>query len=78
MTIYIATLYRFGYDLTAAGLSEQEARDTVITAYIKAFKDLNNGADPSEGERYDGETYLSMAVEDVEIREFTPGEVQWL
>ena len=78
--IYIASLYRFGYELTVAETSEQKAKAAVIEEYIKAFKDIN-GVDPDDeesGRGYaDGTTWLDDAKEDIEIYRMTIGKVDW-
>lgn len=75
--IYIASLYRFGYELTVAETSEQKAKAAVIEEYIKAFKDINE-ADPDDEIRYaDGTTWLDDAKESIEIYRMTIGKVDW-
>lgn len=74
--IYIANLYRFGYDLEVAAETEDEARENLLAEYIRAYKDIN-GSDPSEDITIYGNSYLENAGEDIEIREHELGKVEW-
>ena len=75
--VYLASLYRFGYNLEVVEETEAKAQNAMIAEYVKAYKARNNGADPSDDERYDGETYLSLAIEDIAIYEMEFGKVEW-
>lgn len=83
--VYIAEIYRFGYDLTAIGRTEQEAVDALMEAYYKAYED-ENGIDlralPGEGdEDYDmyaeDREYLETAKDEIYVRFLKFGEVEW-
>lgn len=75
--IYIAELDRFGYTLTVAETTEKKARDAIISAYIKAFEDINgfHPADEESDRSYDGNTWLEDAEEDIVIFKMGIGEV---
>lgn len=79
--IYLATLDRFGYNLTAAETTEEKAINAIMTEYVRAYKDAN-GTDPMEDvfDDYsdDAKTYYEVAREDVYVTEMTPGKVEWL
>jgi len=76
--IYIASLYRFGYELTVAETSEQKAKAAVIEEYIKAFQDINGfHPDDEESDRGHGTTWLDEAKEDIEIYRMAVGKVDW-
>lgn len=80
-TIYVGTLYRFGYNLTAVGYSEEEVKELLMEEYIKAFIEWN-GTDPREDEsdsRWadEGQTFYDVALEDIEFMELTPHKVEW-
>ena len=78
--VYIATLYRFGYDLTVAETTEEKAIAALREEYIRAYKDIN-GVHPQDEESdraYScGRSALEVAMDDVEIREMTIGKVEW-
>ena len=75
--IFVGTLYKFGYDLTTVGFTEKDVKDALIAEYIRYYK-LENGCHPSEEEhpRWGG-TYLSNAIDDIEIMELEVGTVEW-
>lgn len=79
--IYIGTLYRFGYDLTAAGTNVQEVIDAIMGEYTNHYSKINY-IDPSEEESdrwyaEDGESAYDVARDDIEIMELKPYEVRW-
>lgn len=76
--IYIASLYRFGYELTVAEKSEGAARAAIVEEYANTFRDIN-GIDPDaeESDRGHGTTWLDDAKEDIEIYRMTIGKVDW-
>lgn len=81
-TIYIGTLYRFGYELTAAEMSEDDVKKIIMDEYIIAYEKYNDGDDPREipyDEYGDDEetTMYDEAIEDIEIMELTIGKVEW-
>ena len=77
--IYIASLYRFGYDLTVAAESERDAVNALMSDYDEAFERYN-GCEPSEIAYDRGETektYHDLAKEEIEIRSYEIGKVEW-
>ena len=75
--VYIATVDRFGYDLTVVGRTEKEAKDALIEEYIKVYQ-KRNGTSPDEDlhMRSCG-SYLDYMEEDIEINEYEFGKVEW-
>lgn len=67
--VYFGTLYRFGYELTTIGEDETQVRKALIKAYNKAFKKIN-GTKPTKEE-------ILQRDNDIEISEFTFGQVEW-
>jgi len=77
--VWLATLERFGYVLTAVGETEAEAKKAVMDAYLKAYID-ENGADPRQEvcEYSSGdETYWEVACEEIYVRFMPYGKVEW-
>lgn len=81
--VYMASFYKFGYDLTVAGHTKREAIESLMAEYVKTYKLQNDGNDPREDEKYwnplDGKSisYYDDAKEDIEVREFEFGKVEW-
>lgn len=75
--VYLAKLYRFGYDLTTVGKTEKEAKETIMAEYVKTYKE-RNGCDPTDDETVWGNSYLEEAEESIEVSELTFGKVEWL
>lgn len=75
--VYMATLYRFGYELTVAAETEEKARQSLIDEYIKTYKDWNDGEDPADDTTDYGNTFLENAIEDIEVTEYAMGKVEW-
>lgn len=79
--VYLASLYRFGYDLTTVETSEEKAVNAIMTEYVRAYKDIN-GTDPTEdisNDYYDNsETYYEVAKQEIDITEMVIGKVEWL
>lgn len=76
--IYIASLYRFGYELTVAETSEQKAKAAVMAKYAEVFENINGfRPDEEESDRgyADGSTWLEDAESDVCISKMAIGEV---
>lgn len=69
MTIYLAQLYRFGYELTAIGKSKASASSAVMKAYRKAYREINGSLCMDDARR---------ASEEIEITELQFGHVEWL
>ena len=76
--IYTATLYRFGYDLTVVGYSEEECTNALMTEYERVYRNRNGGADPREDMRYSDASYYDNAKEDIIIHKMELGKVEWL
>ena len=76
--IYFGQLERFGYTLTVVGRTEDEVYEALEKAYVEAYKNENYGADPREDVMYGDRTYYDVAMDEMYIDEFIPGEVQWL
>ena len=75
--VYIARVYKFGYDLVAVSTTEDGAKDAIMKEYVRAYKDIN-GVDPREDidEIFGGSLYDNTLM-DIEVREYTPGVVEW-
>ena len=79
MKLYEGTLGRFGYDLTVVCKTERECEHELLKEYVKAYK-RENGTSPSEDIAYDRGsdlTYYELAKEDICIRDFELGKVEW-
>lgn len=70
-TVVIATLYRFGYDLTVAEETKEKAEKAMMKEYREAFIKWNDGLKPTKEEK-------DNAREDICFDELTYGEVEWL
>ena len=68
--VWIATLYRFGYDLTVVGETEEECRNAMSEEYIKAF----DGFDPDDEECRE---YYECAMSEMYCRFMEFGNVKW-
>lgn len=75
-TVWLASLYRFGYDLTAIGETKEKAIATVLKEYSRAFKQYNNGASSKEI-AYGNVSYYANAKEDINCTEFEYGKCYW-
>ena len=79
--IYVASLYRFGYELTVAAKKKNDAIAALMQEYEKEFESRNPGTDCriEESDRpYDyGKTFYHAAMEDIEISEMTLDVVEW-
>lgn len=79
MKMYLGTLYRFGYDLTAIDVSESKVKSAIMREYKRAFIE-QNGYDPTKRHIYfdDREpTWYGAAKNDIEIIELEVGKVEW-
>lgn len=73
---YVASLYRFGYDLTVIETTEAKAIAAIMKEYKRAYKDIN-GTDPTK-DRYDEfYTYYGYAKECIEVEDLELGKVEW-
>ena len=78
-TIWLAELYRFGYELKAIGETKNKAVGAVMKEYTKAFKDYNDGISPSKMRMPNTiASYYAIAKEDVSCTEFEFGKCYWL
>lgn len=75
--IYICELERFGYTLTAAGETEEQAKKTIIKEYVKTYKQWNDGEDPRKEECKYGVSYYDEMIEDLYVYELPIGKVEW-
>lgn len=69
MTIYLAQLYRFGYNLTTIGTTKEQATRTIMKEYRKTYRELNGSLCMADAKR---------AADEVEITLLIPGHVEWL
>ena len=69
MTIYLAQLYRFGYNLTAIGKTKDQVARTIMKEYRKTYRELNGSLCMADAQR---------AAEEIEITELQYGHVEWL
>lgn len=69
--ICLCTLDRFGYTLTLYEESEPKARESMIKAYKKIYKQWNGGSNPTADE-------LKWAINDISIVHLEKGKVEWL
>ena len=77
--VYIASLYRFGYDLTVVTKSEQEAIDLLMDEYVREYI-KENGIDPRESydRDYSGtQSDYEIAQDEVEIQFYEFNKVEW-
>lgn len=74
--VYLATVDRFGYDLTVVGKTAWEAKSALLEEYRKQYIKIN-GSDPSEDE-YRGKTFQDRFLEDMNITEMELLKVVWL
>lgn len=78
--IYMATLDRFGYELTVIAKTEKEAIDALMEEYVRAYK-VRNGYDPREDIAYEyggDRSYYEVAKGDIGIYDFELGKVEWI
>lgn len=77
--IWLASIERFGYVLTAAGRTEQEAFNAVMDEYRRSFL-MRNGisADSPAGDYGEAErTYAEIAMDEIYCRKLEYGKVVW-
>ena len=70
-TVIIATLYRFGYDLTVAEETRTKAEKAMMKYYKETFIAWNDGLKPTRDE-------IRNAKEDIRFDELTYGQVEML
>lgn len=78
--IYLVTLDRFGYVLTAADTVKKKAIATVMTEYETAYEKIN-GVNPKNDESdrswSEGKTAYEVALEDIVIEDLECGKCEW-
>ena len=80
MKMYLGTLDRFGYSLECLCKTEKECEEKLLAEYEDAFRKRNDGDDPREEIAYDRHselTYYDEAKEDIVIRDYEIGKVEW-
>jgi hypothetical protein len=78
--MFLATLYRFGYDMTVLAETPKECEQLLLDKYEEIYKSLNDD-NPREEIAYDRHselTYYEEAREDILIRELEIGKVEWM
>ena len=75
--VYLATVDRFGYDLTVVGKTAWEAKSALLEEYRKQYIKIN-GTDPTEDEWDDDKSYQDLFLEDMDITEMELLKVVWL
>ena len=76
--MYLATLDRFGYELTVLESTEKKAISAIMKAYTKAYKDEWDGLDPKK--EYTRDNNISdyrLAEAEINIEELQLGAVVW-
>lgn len=76
-SVWVATIDRFGYDLTVVEETEDKAREALIKEYIRTYKKYNNGSNPATDDGGWGRTYLEVMEEEIDCTEMTFGKVEW-
>ena len=76
-TIYVAELDRFGYTLISAGLTEEEAVESISKEYIKTYKEWNHSDPRKEIDPWTSGSFYDSAMGDISIHELEPGCVEW-
>ena len=75
----LATLYRFGGELTVLANTGSQAEKLLLADYTELFKKMNNGEDPAEeisdNPWDEGKTFIEAAKEDIEYRRIEVGIV---
>ena len=77
----LATLDRFGYDLTVLAENEEEAEKLLMEEYEMHFRVANNGDNPREETADDYHTdlsYYDFAKECIKYRELEVGKVEYI
>lgn len=74
--VWIASVERFGYNLTVAGHTEAEATKALKAEYCEAFERWN-GATPAQAKKRDGIDYLNNMIEDIIVEFCEFGKVEW-
>lgn len=72
----LATLYRFGYDLTVLTETREEATKAIMKEYTKTYKAWN-GTTPGKDMYEEGVSYYAQAKEDINYHEIEVGKVEW-
>jgi len=72
----LATLYRFGYELTTIAETEEEATKAIMKEYTRAYKQ-ENGTTPGKDMYDEGVSYYAQAKEDINYHDIEIGKVEW-
>ena len=70
MKMVIASLYRYGYELTVLAENRTQAKKALMEEYTRAFI-ARNECEPDKD-------YLSTARQDIEYTEMKLGKVEWM
>ena len=70
-TVVLASLYRFGYELTVAARSQKQAHDALMEEYDRAYVDIN-GEDDEEFADLRAEAERCIEYSTLQI-----GKVEW-
>ena len=76
-SVWLAELDRFGYDLRVIGRTEEEAVESLMKEYARAYKKINGTSPKRERGRYGHGSYYEEALGDVSVTEMPFGEVEW-
>ena len=74
----LATLERFGYELTVVAETREEAIKTMMKEYTRAYKARNGTTPGKDIDYYNGKSFYANAKEDVCCIEIEKGKVEWL
>ena len=72
----LATLERFGYELTTIAETKDAAVKAMMKEYSRAYKQIN-GTTPGKDYFEEGVTYYQQAKEDICFSEIQEGMVVW-
>lgn len=73
----LATLYKFGYELTVIETTRAKAETALMAEYEKTYFDIN-GINPKDDYIYFKEcSYYDNAKADIEYRTLKKGVVEW-
>lgn len=73
----LATLDRFGYELTTIAETKEAAIKAMMKEYTRVYKQIN-GTTPRKDMYDEGVSFYAQAKEDINIHEIEIGKVGWL
>lgn len=73
----IATLDRFGYELTTIAETKEAAIKAIMKEYSQAYKARNGTTPGKDIDYYNGCSYYANAKEDICCYEIEVGKVEW-